>query len=892
MLIQRDELSEQELKEALDECAREPIHIPGAVQPHGVMIVLAADNTVQQVSANIDKLLGVAAPDCLGRNLSEILEPVYVDALLKVKTEGALQPVQSTVVRKNGREFDAIAHQSGASLIVELEEIQESAPRAEKLYDTLRNFAIGMHKAKGFTDIFEHVVAGIREVSGFDRVKLYRFDEDWHGEVVAESRADFMPSYKGLHFPASDIPEQARKLYMKSYLRLIASTTYKPVPLVPPLNPATKAPLDMSLSVLRSVSPVHIQYLENINVRASMSVSIIQNGHLWGLIACHHNAPLHVPYQVRNICEIMGHIFSAQLSTMEDFSKREDQDRRDALVRKLSVALDSNPRIDRLMAHSHALAREALSADGLAVKTFVHVLQYGDVPPQDVLGALMDWLKQKGDDEIFYTDDAQKHFPDVPVLQSLRGGILAVPIRPRSQDYIVWFPNAIVKEVSWAGNPEKSAEETKAGYRLTPRSSFELWKQEVRHRSAVWSDGDVKTARAVAAVLLESEKLNAEQANVAKTEFLANMSHEIRTPMNVIIGLSRILAESRPLTERQKQFVKTLQISADGLLILINDLLDISKIESRSLELEEIPFSLNQLLQEVISMMSVKAVEKGILVTLKEASGSGKVYVGDPGRMRQIILNLCSNALKFTEKVSIDLTVHAEASGDPDIEKVCITIRDTGIGIAPDKLDLIFHKFVQADAAVSRKYGGTGLGLAITKMLAEAMGGEVNVTSREGEGSEFVVCVFLKVASQGKAETPASPVMERPWMAERPLVLLVEDYEPNILVASTFLENGGFDCHVARSGIEAVERVKAGHYFAVLMDVQMPGLSGLEATQMIREHEQKNNLRRIPIIGMTAHALAGDRERCLAAGMDEYLSKPVSGAALEGKLELFKKARQ
>ena len=377
----------------------------------------------------------------------------------------------------------------------------------------------------------------------------------------------------------------------------------------------------------------------------------------------------------------------------------------------------------------------------------------------------------------------------------------------------------------------------------------------------------------------------ADAANMAKSEFLANMSHEIRTPMNAIIGLSSILALSEPLTDKQRMFIETLQLSADSLLSLINDLLDISKIEARSLELESIPFSLMQVAQEVVSMMSLKADEKKLDFSLQEEDMATAQFLGDPSRLRQILLNLCSNAIKFTQAGSVLIAMRTERSETPGMEDVCIEVRDTGIGIAPDKLEAIFEKFVQADASVSRQYGGTGLGLAITRTLIELMGGTILAQSDMGQGSAFTVRIPMKRLQDSTLgyvrHASAKASASQPSV---PRILLVEDHEPNILVATHTLHALGYECDTARNGAAAVEMSADPVYQAILMDVQMPGMSGLEATTLIREREQVENTGHIPIIGMTAHALIGDRERCIAAGMDEYISKPFNLSELERKL--------
>jgi CheY-like chemotaxis protein/anti-sigma regulatory factor (Ser/Thr protein kinase) len=328
-------------------------------------------------------------------------------------------------------------------------------------------------------------------------------------------------------------------------------------------------------------------------------------------------------------------------------------------------------------------------------------------------------------------------------------------------------------------------------------------------------------------------------------------------------------------------------MSADSLLSLINDLLDIAKIEARTVDLEHIPFSLPRLIQEVTSMMAVQVKQKGLRFTAEGDCADGRLFYGDPTRLRQIITNLCSNAIKFTSEGGVHVSVTCHATERADVETVCIAVTDTGIGIEPGKLATIFDKFVQGDSSITRRYGGTGLGLAITKTLAEIMGGTISVKSEPGCGSTFTVCVPLEVAGvdadagQGHLSEAVETTLSD---KTRPAVLLVEDFQPNVLVAATFLEEFGYRVEVAENGLEAFEKVKGASYVAALMDVQMPGLNGLDATRMIRTFEQKSGHPRLRIIGMTAHAMAGDRERCLAAGMDDYIAKPFNPAELQSKL--------
>ena len=396
------------------------------------------------------------------------------------------------------------------------------------------------------------------------------------------------------------------------------------------------------------------------------------------------------------------------------------------------------------------------------------------------------------------------------------------------------------------------------------------------------------TSRKKAEEMMIEARNAAEAANIAKSEFLANMSHEIRTPMNAVLGLSNILAMSQPLTPKQKEFIKTLQLSADSLLSLINDLLDIAKIEARTVELEHIPFVMSQMVQEVISIVSVRAKEKGLSFTMDDECIKGWTFIGDPTRLRQIMMNLCSNAVKFTEHGGIHIAITCKPASLPQIQNLSISVKDTGIGIAPDQLATIFEKFIQADSSINRKYGGTGLGLAITKTLTEIMGGTIKVESTVGKGSDFMVCIELPLAVEGMDHAYASGAHITPPDQERNLnqlkILIVEDYAPNVLVVQTFLEQFGYSTDVATNGKEAFEKVKLGGIAAVLMDVQMHGMNGFNATQLIRSYEKQGNLMPIPIIGMTAHALSGDRERCISVGMDDYISKPFNPDVLKEKL--------
>jgi signal transduction histidine kinase/CheY-like chemotaxis protein/HPt (histidine-containing phosphotransfer) domain-containing protein len=408
---------------------------------------------------------------------------------------------------------------------------------------------------------------------------------------------------------------------------------------------------------------------------------------------------------------------------------------------------------------------------------------------------------------------------------------------------------------------------------LTVRAAASVDRAEAARRAAQDDEAAMAATRDAAVA-----------ASLAKSEFLAAMSHELRTPLNAVVGVTWLLEQSH-LTDEQRQHAHLIRAGGMQLLAVIDDVLDLSRIEAGKLALAPRAFAVRELFEAAVRLLVPRAAEKGLAIGMQVAADVPAHLVGDEGRLRQILINLLGNAVKFTERGRVDLIVKTEGA------RLAVTVRDTGIGIAADKQEMVFERFTQADTSTTRRYGGTGLGLAISRQLVELMGGSIGVRSEPGVGSEFWFAVELPRAEK-EAVVPSTPAARAATLPAGVRVLVVEDDLTNQFVSRRMLELLGCQVAIASSGPEALARAATDVYDVVLMDCQMPGMDGYETTARIRASSGTATDAKVPIVGLTAYAMRGDRARCLEAGMDDYLAKPVVWDQLRMTLERWVSAQR
>lgn len=731
----------EDFEELLANCADEPIRFPGAIQPHGALLTLSEPELhIVQVSANVAELFNHSPESLLGQPLHTLIGIEHAEAVRAMVTQNSFFDAAPLHMTLNGAEFEGLLHRHQDVLVLEFEpRLKDFQPRAlNGRTSNLGKMLQRLQAAKSLQALYEISVNEIQAMTGYDRVLIYRFEEEGHGQVIAEASAPSMELFNGLFFPASDIPEQARELYRTNWLRIIPNADYEAVPLVPRLRPDTGQPLDLSFATLRSVSPIHCQYMKNMGVLSSMSISLMAGDKLWGLISCGNRQPLLVPNDLRTACQTIGQVLSLQISAMEALDLSRQREEKVEALALLSQAMQASPaNVFDGLAQRPQLLMDLTLAGGVAIIEDKQLHRYGNCPEPAQIRALHKWLQETGQ-PVFASHNLASVYPPAAEYQHVASGVLAMSLPKPVDNGVLWFRPEVKENINWSGDPNKplDLESTDAGLHLRPRTSFEIWKVEMAGISTKWSHGDRFAANDLRRSALENDLarqvLREQQAVRARDELVAVVSHDLRNPMTVISMLcgmmQKAFSSDGPHTSRRiSSAIDTMQQAAGRMNVLLEDLLDTSKIEAGRYTVKPVALDVSQMFEEAYSLLAPLAMEKGIDLSFNAEPGL-QIHA-DPERLFQVLSNLIGNAIKFTPRQG-NIGISALSNG----EEIVFSVRDSGEGIAPDQLPHVFDRYW---TKTENNPTGSGLGLYITQGIVQAHGGRIEAESELGRGSEF-----------------------------------------------------------------------------------------------------------------------------------------------------------
>lgn len=732
----------------LTNCDREPIHIPGLIQPHGVLLVLQASPlTIVQVSTNTLEQLGRSPEELLGQPLSTLLAEPQIAAIEQCLAGDFEHINPLDICIHHGQTpllFDGIVHGYDGIVLLELELKTTTEPGSfSNFYHQVRGAITRIQKAATLRQMSQIVVEEVRKITGFDRVMVYQFEADGAGNVIAEDTNQNTP-YLDLRYPSTDIPQQARQLYTLNWLRLIPNARYQPVTLTPLNNPLTGKPLDLSLSVLRSVSPLHLEYLNNMGVTASMSISLLQDQTLWGLIACHHTSPRHVPYNVRTACEFIGQVMSVELANK---AANEDLDYKMSLKSLQTSFVEALSQSNHLMDGLVQLGSQLLdlvSATGAVVCMGDRWEILGNAPPLSALPGLLQWLKPNLRDTLFHTQSLSGVYPEAAAYKAVASGLLALEISKVHQNYILWFRPEVLQTVKWGGDPNKPVEVQSDGtLRLSPRKSFTLWQETVSGSSLPWKGCELEVVAElrsliVGIVLRQADELTAMNAELQRSNeeldsFAYIASHDLKEPLRGIHNYANFLMEdyAEVLDDDGIGKLQTLVRLTQRMEDLINSLLHFSRLGRTDLMRQ--PIALADLVHQVMTTLTIARPQNAIEFRIPRPL---PVLECDRAQVTELFANLISNAIKYNNKPEKWVEVSYLESQHPPLQPVIFYVRDNGIGIAREHFNQIFQIFRRLHGR-DEYGGGTGAGLTIARKIVERHGGKIWVESMPEQGSTF-----------------------------------------------------------------------------------------------------------------------------------------------------------
>ncbi|WP_336367513.1 ATP-binding protein [Marinobacter sp. C2H3] len=740
-------------------CEDEPIRTPGAIQSHGAVLLLdehslALTGFSENAAAVLEQITGQPQPSAQAwradaEPLAPLLAPLKqaLDAKaapafpLRYPLAGGRRPWQATVTRRAGR------------LLLELEAgLRAGGGAVDTTVADLAQLIGQVKAARSVSELVQTAAAAVRSITGYDRVMVYRFAEDWHGEVVAESSAEGMVRFLGLHFPAGDIPAQARALYLENEIRMIADVDAPVVPIISVSTLARDTQPDLSDCALRAVSPIHLQYLRNMNVAASMSISLIRDGRLWGLIACHHRKPRYLPVDARLAARLVGDVLSMCLRLVEDSDVMKARLRHNLRQTELLQRfVQSDELVPSLVANGEEL-RQLFGASGFAVVDGNRVHSTGDAPDATDLLVLARGLRREMETQgqvLWSTSECRTEWFEGQASQA--AGLLA--LAPASDDrvLVVWTRAEAPEQITWAGRADKLPDDP-----LNPRASFERWSELSRGKARPWTNWELEAAEGMLSALQklalrQLERLQRLSENLARSnkdleDFAFIASHDLQEPLRKIEAFSSMITEEldapKPDTDLLRDYLSRITGASSRLRHLVSDLLTYSRVGRLDYEQAECDWA--EVLGKTVDLLDVRTAYVDARVTIR---GEFPVTRSAPVLLRMVFQNLLSNALKYGDAERLnEITVEGRKLSDGSYD---IRVSDTGIGFDPEMSEAIFKPFLRLNS--KSRYPGSGIGLAIVRKAASRLGATVTASSVPDQGSEFRVLVPAELAAPAGA---------------------------------------------------------------------------------------------------------------------------------------------
>ena len=719
---------------SLTNCDKEPIHILGKIQSHGYL--LACDPETYKVtycSENIDQLFDKSVEMILGTQITDLFTTGISDVLKTVDTSQKASPVQLEI---KGDSYLLIAHINEGNLVVELEPF-ENPSDPFKYQDQLSEVVTRLNSVTDEQKMCDITAELIKDFFDYDRVMIYRFDENWDGVVVSEAREAHLESWLGLRYPASDIPQQARKLFLRQGVRIIADVNSEPVSIQALSGDERDNPIDLSISETRASSSIHIEYLENMKVGATLTAAIISKDTLWGLIACHHYSPKLVNFYQRQSCKFLTQVFSSQLVLSKANVLLQKVNKAAVLRSRLLEKISKDWNIHKGLTKGQDTMLDITDASGAAVILDDRIATVGRVPSEEEVFNLIERLKQDEEDLVVTANLCASHDLSAS-LNSYASGVLCVFLSATKKNALIWFKPEKIETVTWAGNPDKPVSLDK-DQRISPRKSFDKWSVEQSGKSEPWYDYEIAAAKAlkenIAEIILEKyeevKELNKLLRNAYEDleTFSYSVAHDLRAPLRGIDGFAQILKEDyfEQLDDFGKASIETIINSSVKMNQLIDDILEFSKVSQS--EVRKDNFSMVDSVKETLEFLQV---EQNFPKTKISIDASMPTAYGDRKMVLQVVQNLLTNALKYSQN---EEEPHVEIGYQVIEDKNFFFVKDNGIGFDQKHERRIFHLF---NRLVGEEYQGSGIGLTISQRIVKKHNGEIKVVSEAGKGSTFL----------------------------------------------------------------------------------------------------------------------------------------------------------